>query len=402
MADATLIQGAKELAAARSGVAPGVAFSAGFNKGQANAQANLAAQAKARDAQVKAAIDKYDAGVKYYKNNKLAAITNIDGGDIPNMRKQDLGYITAEMQKNKDLVAQGAQINSNARSIGNIEGIKESDDLGATGVANSVQLKNQVTMLGNVRNTLDELIKSDTIAKLPGNVARMENIKTIYEAGWSMKDGALTFDDGTRLIDMKLPYSTDIGIDFMQYASDETQAMAKLTPQEYAKATTKYNEQKAKVNSFFKGEEGLDRLEVLVSDNYFEELNLGFGGINFDRNNKEEVEQARLKATELTLAAFAAGTKPDKNAEGEKTGKNNPAYADMKALQAEYLNTPPLNRAARYSPDDLVFTLGSKNQEVVLNKNGWFIETKQPSGIEVKTKYDDVEDLLRRNSNLFN
>ena len=30
MADATLIQGARDLAAAKSGVAPGVAFSAGF------------------------------------------------------------------------------------------------------------------------------------------------------------------------------------------------------------------------------------------------------------------------------------------------------------------------------------------------------------------------------------
>tara|TARA_R110002153_G_scaffold183919_1_gene337130 strand:- start:16 stop:1224 length:1209 start_codon:yes stop_codon:yes gene_type:complete len=402
MADATLIQGAKELAAARSGVAPGVAFSAGFDKGQANAQANLAAQAKARDAQDKAARDEYDAAMKYFTNFDLEAITNVDGGAIPNIRKQDLGIITAEMQKNKDLVARGAQMNSNSRSIGDTKGGQEANDLGAEGVANSAQLKRQVNMLGDIRTELIALQKSGTIAQLPGNMERMGNIQTILEGPWSMAEGALTFEDGTRLVDIKLPYSTDLGIDFMQYASDETQAMAKLTPQEYAKATTMLNEQQAKVNSFFKGEEGLDRLEVLVSDNYFEELNLGFGGINFDRNNKEEVEQARLKATELTLAAFAAGTKPDKNADGKATGVNNPAYADMKALQAEYLNTPPLNRAARYSPDDLVFTLGSKNQEVVLNKNGWFIETKQPSGIELKTKYDDVEDLLRRNSNLFN
>ena len=402
MADATLIQGARDLAAAKSGVAPGVAFSAGFDKGQANAQANLAAQAKARDARDKAARDKYDADMKYYTNFELEAITNVDGGAIPNMRKQDLGYITAEMQKNKDLVARGAQINSNSRSMGDTKGGQEANDLGAEGVANSAQLKRQVTMLGGIRTDLLALQKSGTIAQLPGNMERMGNVQTILEGPWSMVEGALTFEDGTRLVDIKLPYSTDIGVDFMEYASKETQAMSKLTPQEYAKAFTIKNLQEDQIESFFEGDEGLDRLEVLVSDNYFKELNSGFGGINFDRNDEEEVRQARVKAKELTLAAIASGTKPDKNAEGEETGKNNPVYADMKALQAEYLNTPLPNRAVRFTEDERVFTLGSKNTEVTLKKDGWYLQSKQPDGMVLMTRYTDVDDLLTRNSNLFN
>jgi len=83
-------------------------------------------------------------------------------------------------------------------------------------------------------------------------------------------------------------------------------------------------------------------------------------------------------------------------------GVNNPSYSAMKKLQEDYLATPRLNRAARYGKDDLVFTLGSKNTEAVFKKDGWYIQSKQPDGTVYFTKYRNVEDILERNSNLFN
>jgi hypothetical protein len=185
----------------------------------------------------------------------------------------------------------------------------------------------------------------------------------------------------------------------MKYASDETKAMAKYTPQEYGTLTALKEEQRNIIGDFFEGEDGLNRLEVLVSDDYFKELNPGFEGINFDRNNPDE---ARKQATELTLAALASGTKPDKNAEGTATGVNNPAYANMKELQTRYLNTPMPNRAVRFPEDDRVYTIGSKNAELTLKPDGWFLQSKQPDGTVLYNKYTDVDDILRRNSNLFN
>ena len=405
MADATLIQGAKELAAAKSGIAPGAAFQAGFDKGQAKTQANLASQAKAQQAKNKANMKSFELREDFIKEFAINTVTTLDSAGGNNITEADLQYAEKGLLAARGMILEGADMDAKARKEGSSEGYIASREMGAKGNAAAKKIYDQMLVMGKMRNAYTTLASkdgNDGIAVLPGNESRQAEMNVLLSQPWSFVDGALTFEDGTRLIDMKIPFAANIGIDFMEYASKETQAMAKLTPQEYAKAPLIKKLQEDQIESFFEGDEGLDRLEVLVSDNYFKELNSGFEGINFDRNNKEEVEQARLKATELTLAAIASGTKPDKNAEGKATGVNNPAYANMKALQAEYLNTPPLNRAVKFTPDDLVFTLGSKNTEVVLNKNGWFIETKQPSGIDIQTKYDNVEDLLRRNSNLFN
>jgi hypothetical protein len=402
MADATLIQGAKELAAAKSGIAPGAAFQAGFDKGQAKTQANLASQAKAQQARNKANMKSFELREDFIKEFAINTVTTLDSAGGNNITEADLQYAEKGLLAARAMILEGANMDAKARKEGSSEGYIASREMGAKGNAAAKKIYDQMLVMGKMRNAYTTLANEDGnngIAVLPGNESRQAQMNVLLSQPWDIVDGALTFEDGTRLIDMKIPFAANIGIDFMEYASKETQAMAKLTPQEYAKAPLIKKEQENIIESFFEGDEGFDRLEVLVSDDYFKELNPGFSGINFDRNNPDE---ARKQATELTLAALASGTKPDKNAEGKATGKNNPVYADMKALQAEYLNTPLPNRAVRFTEDERVFTLGSKNTEVTLKKDGWYLQSKQPDGMVLMTRYTDVDDLLTRNSNLFN
>ena len=402
MADATLIQGARELAAAKSGVAPGAAFQAGFDKGQAKTQANLASQAKTQQARDKANMKAFELRQNFIKEFALNTVTSLSGEGGNNITEADLQYAEKGLLAAKGMILEGADMDAKARKEGSSEGYIASREMGAKGNAAAKKIYDQMLVMGNMRNAYTTLAGEDGnngIAVLPGNESRQAQMNVLLSQPWSFVDGALTFEDGTRLIDMKIPFAANIGNAFMKYASDETKAMAKYTPQEYSTLTALEEEQRNTIGDFFEGEDGLNRLEVLVSKDYFKELNPGFGGINFDRNNPDE---ARKQATELTLAALASGTKPDKNAEGKATGINNPAYADMKALQTKYLNTPLPNRAVRFTEDDRVFTLGSKNTEVTLKKDGWYLQSKQPDGTVFYNKYTDVDDLLTRNSNLFN
>jgi hypothetical protein len=402
MADATLIQGAKELAAAKSGIAPGAAFQAGFDKGQARTQANLASRAKAQQAGDKANMKAFKLRENFIKEFAINTVTTLDSAGGNNITEADLQYAEKELLAAKGMILEGADMDAKARKEGSSDGYIASREMGAKGNAAAKKIYDQMLVMGKMRNAYTTLASedgNDGIAVLPGNESRQAEMNVLLSQPWSFVDGALTFEDGTRLIDMKMPFAANIGNAFMEYASDETKAMAKYTPQEYGTLTALKEEQRNIIGDFFEGEDGLNRLEVLVSDDYFKELNPGFGGINFDRNNPDE---ARKQATELTLAALASGTKPDKNAEGTATGVNNPAYANMKELQTRYLNTPMPNRAVRFPEDDRVYTIGSKNAELTLKPDGWFLQSKQPDGTVLYNKYTDVDDILRRNSNLFN
>ena len=90
------------------------------------------------------------------------------------------------------------------------------------------------------------------------------------------------------------------------------------------------------------------------------------------------------------------------NTSGKNKGRNSPIYTSMEDLEKKYFNTPALNRALRFTADERVFTLGSKNTEVTLKNDGWYLQSKQPDGTVFYNKYTDVSDLLERNSNLFN
>ena len=230
-------------------------------------------------------------------------------------------------------------------------------------------------------------------------------METLLSSNWSMKNGFLTFANGDKLVDMELPFTTNIGKEFMEYAGEETKAMSKYTQSQVPGLSNVTKIVQENIKEYWEGEEGLDRLELLTSENYFKELPLG-QSINFDRNDPESIPAAKQAATDLVFSTIMSAVKPDKVTEGkdgeDTKGVNNPNYAAMQKLQEDFLATPPLNRAARYGKDDLVFTLGSKNTEAVLKKDGWYIQSKQPDGTVYFTKYNNVEDLLERNSNLFN
>jgi len=403
MADATLIQGARELAAAKSGAAPGAAFSAGVQKSLDAAAVNAAAQSKAN----MAIFDTIDG---YQKEFSVGSVTTFEG-NRKNMSEGDIQNVTRVSESIKSEVSNGAVQLGRAKSEGDYKGMQAARDVGASAKAQIVQLKDQTTMLGNFRNAFTDLNllteKGDytEIAKLPGNVKRMKQMETLLSSNWSMKNGFLTFANGDKLVDMELPFTTNIGKEFMEYAGEETKAMSKYTQSQVPGLSNVTKIVQENIKEYWEGEEGLDRLELLTSENYFKELPLG-QSINFDRNDPESIPAAKQAATDLVFSTIMSAVKPDKVTEGkdgeDTKGVNNPNYAAMQKLQEDFLATPPLNRAARYGKDDLVFTLGSKNTEAVLKKDGWYIQSKQPDGTVYFTKYNNVEDLLERNSNLFN
>ena len=343
MADATLIQGARDLAAAKSGVAPGVAFSAGFDKGQAKVQADLAAQAKAQKEKAKASMRSFDSAIKYQKDFALKRFTGLTSGS-KNLTEVDREIITKNLQFLRSSLLEGSAQNTAAREQGDYKAAEEASNRGAALKAKSIQMYDQVSLLENFRQEYLD-IPIESIAKLPGNETRMANMNTLISSSWDIVDGALTFEDGTRLIDMELPFTVNIGSDFMEFAGKETNAIKNRTQAELSKLGTITEELKAKTASFFEGDKGLDVLEVLVSNNYFTELNPGFGGINFDRNNPEEVKQARLKATELTVASILSGAKPDKSSLSSDSGAGSNVVKpglvatvnEMKAFEKEIL-----------------------------------------------------------------
>ena len=403
MADATLIQGAKELAAARSGVAPGVAFSAGFEKGQAKVQADLAAQAKAQKEKDKASMRAFDSAVKYQKDFALKKFTGLTGSS-KNLTEVDREIITKNLQFLRSSLLEGSAQNTAAREQGDYRAAEEASNRGAALKAKSVQLYDQVSLLENFRQEYLD-IPIESIAKLPGNEARQANMNTLISSPWHIEDNAITFEDGTRLIDMELPFTVNIGNDFMEFAGNETNAIKNRTQAELNKLGTITEELKAKTKSFFEGDKGLDVLEVLVSNNYFTELNPGFGGINFDRNNPEEVEQARLKATELTVASILSGAKPDKPSDsGAASNVDKPVIKSMVDIQDHY----NLGKTgAQYSADDLKFIFGSTTNpiSVVYNpkrkESPWEMtrKTLDPKDGTLSTEtiyFRNVEDLQQR------
>ena len=362
MADATLIQGARELAAAKSGVAPGAAFSAGVQRAQASAAANAAAQNKAN-------IKAFDSSRKYLKDYTIKGITSLTGGS-KSLTEGDMKNATRILNVNRSMVSQGATMNESARKQGSYDGITEAANIGETAKANSVQLYDQMTMLEKTReeyvalNLLKQNGEYNEIAELPGNVERMKQMDTLLTSDWDMKDGALTFANGTRLIDMKLPFTTEIGKEFMEYAGQQTKTMSKYT-QSQPPLPTVTAEIKNNIAEYFEGDDGLNRLEVLSSENYFKELNPGFAGINLDRNDPDE---ARAKAIDLTYNAILGGVKNDAVDDSSKptTNENWRTTIDEAAVMGTYtMYKAPSGRNVVVLPAGKTYK-GFKNSEPML------------------------------------
>jgi len=362
MADATLIQGARELAAAKSGVAPGAAFSAGVQRAQANAAANAAAQNKSN-------IKAFDAHQKFANEFTLKGITGLIGNS-KTLTEGDRENIATEMDFYRSIVNDGADMNDRARSQGNYDDITAAARLGERAKGYSVQLRDQVGVLEQTRaqylalNLLKENGEFTEIAKLSGNIERMKQMDTLLTSDWSMKDGALTFADGTRLIDMKLPFTTEIGKEFMEYAGKETKAMSKFTQSQQPPSTVTA-EIRNNITEYFEGEDGLNRLELLSSENYFKELNPGFAGINLDRNDPDE---ARAKAIDLTYNAILGGIKNDAVDDPSKptTNENWRTTIDEAAVMGTYtMYKAPSGRNVVVLPAGKTYK-GFKNSEPML------------------------------------
>jgi len=132
-----------------------------------------------------------------------------------------------------------------------------------------------------------------------------------------------------------------------------------------------------------------------------------FDGIEYDPSNKTamaEAMQARIMNEYELAATRGVNTKRQeesaKRTAGVKKdtkGANSTDYQTMEQFAKQYYAIPESSRKNVFKPNDLVFTIGSKNTDVFLGDNGWSVVKNG-----VITSYSDIDDLLTRNSNLFN
>ena len=105
------------------------------------------------------------------------------------------------------------------------------------------------------------------------------------------------------------------------------------------------------------------------------------------KTNDSVVETATVESE--TMTAGGESTSADTSLEQSKT------FDQGRSVQVK--------GTVVYENDYLrVYTIGSKNAELTLKEDGWFLQSKQPDGTVLYNKYTDVDDILRRNSNLFN
>jgi len=259
-------------------------------------------------------------------------------------------------------------------------------------------------LLQEARKEYAALKNSGNLAAVEGNIKNIENANRLMTSNWSVKEGEIVFDDGTRLVDISLPYTTDIGKGFMEWAGSETDKVSKMTATELNKATTKKENIRSTAEGYFSGEEGVDRLEVLLSQQYFKSLNTGFANIVLDRENPQVAIDQAVEAT--VNAIYGVAKKDSPAASATQTNVVRPQLAatvsDMQALEKEILSAGPSARP----PADITetFKFGDKNNPDQIKvkwdtkENKWkYLNSKSMD----KALYNTLEDLMVANPTIF-
>ena len=404
MADATLIQGARQLAEAQSGVNTGAAFGAGYDKAMARNQAEMNRMLKQQQAAEKRAKDILKEGDKYMREYVVKGVNSVIKGETGGLTTEDMQHATEYLTAQKGALSEGKTLLEKGYSVSDPEAIKQARFMGEEAESNAVSFHNQLSLLQEARKEYAALKNSGNLAAVEGNIKNIENANRLMTSNWSVKEGEIVFDDGTRLVDISLPYTTDIGKGFMEWAGSETDKVSKMTATELNKATTKKENIRSTAEGYFSGEEGVDRLEVLLSQQYFKSLNTGFANIVLDRENPQVAIDQAVEAT--VNAIYGVAKKDSPAASATQTNVVRPQLAatvsDMQALEKEILSAGPSARP----PADITetFKFGDKNNPDQIKvkwdtkENKWkYLNSKSMD----KALYNTLEDLMVANPTIF-
>ena len=404
MADATLIQGARQLAEAQSGVNTGAAFGAGYDKAMARNQAEMNRMLKQQQAAEKRAKDILKEGDKYMREYVVKGVNSVIKGETGGLTTEDMQHATEYLTAQKGALSEGKTLLEKGYSVSDPEAIKQARFMGEEAESNAVSFHNQLSLLQEARKEYAALKNSGNLATVEGNIKNIENANRLMTSNWSVKEGEIVFDDGTRLVDISLPYTTDIGKGFMEWAGSETDKVSKMTATELNKATTKKENIRSTAEGYFSGEEGVDRLEVLLSQQYFKSLNTGFANIVLDRENPQVAIDQAVEAT--VNAIYGVAKKDSPAASATQTNVVRPQLAatvsDMQALEKEILSAGPSARP----PADITetFKFGDKNNPDQIKvkwdtkENKWkYLNSKSMD----KALYNTLEDLMVANPTIF-
>ena len=404
MADATLIQGARQLAEAQSGVNMGAAFGAGYDKAMARNQAEMNRMLKQQQAAEKRAKDILKEGDKYMREYVVKGVNSVIKGETGGLTTEDMQHATEYLTAQKGALSEGKTLLEKGYSVSDPEAIKQARFMGEEAESNAVSFHNQLSLLQEARKEYAALKNSGNLAAVEGNIKNIENANRLMTSNWSVKEGEIVFDDGTRLVDISLPYTTDIGKGFMEWAGSETDKVSKMTTTELNKATTKKENIRSTAEGYFSGEEGIDRLEVLLSQQYFKSLNTGFANIVLDRENPQVAIDQAVEAT--VNAIYGVAKKDSPAASATQTNVVRPQLAatvsDMQALEKEILSAGPSARP----PADITetFKFGDKNNPDQIKvkwdtkENKWkYLNSKSMD----KALYNTLEDLMVANPTIF-
>jgi hypothetical protein len=404
MADATLIQGARQLAEAQSGVNMGAAFGAGYDKAMARNQAEMNRMLKQQQAAEKRAKDILKEGDKYMREYVVKGVNSVIKGETGGLTTEDMQHATEYLTAQKSTLSEGKTLLEKGYSVSDPEAIKKARFMGEEAESNAVSFHNQLSLLQGARKEYAALKNSGNLAAVEGNIKNIENANRLMTSNWSVKEGEIVFDDGTRLVDISLPYTTDIGKGFMEWAGSETDKVSKMTTTELNKATTKKENIRSTAEGYFSGEEGIDRLEVLLSQQYFKSLNTGFANIVLDRENPQVAIDQAVDATVNAIYGVAKKDSPAGSA--AQTNVVRPQLAatvsEMQALEKEILSAGPSARP----PADITetFKFGDKNNPDQIKvkwdtkENKWkYLNSKSME----KALYNTLEDLMVANPTIF-
>lgn len=404
MADATLIQGARQLAEAQSGVNTGAAFGAGYDKAMARNQAEMNRMLKQQQAAEKRAKDILKEGDKYMREYVVKGVNSVIKGETSGLTTEDMQHATEYLTAQKGALSEGKTLLEKGYSVSDPEAIKQARFMGEEAESNAVSFHNQLSLLQGARKEYAALKNSGNLAAVEGNIKNIENANRLMTSNWSVKEGEIVFDDGTRLVDISLPYTTDIGKGFMEWAGSETDKVSKMTATELNKATTKKENIRSTAEGYFSGEEGVDRLEVLLSQQYFKSLNTGFANIVLDRENPQVAIDQAVEAT--VNAIYGVAKKDSPAASATQTNVVRPQLAatvsEMQDIEKEMLAAGSGVKPSL--PRGKAFSLGPKdNPEQIKVK--WDDTTDQwkyfnARAGEVKT-FSSLEELMSANPTVF-
>ncbi len=403
MADATLIQGARQLAAAKGGVNMGAAFGAGYDKAMARNQAEMDRALKRQLAAERQAKDILKEGEKYLRDYAIKGVNSVIKGETGGLTTEDMQHAADYLTLQKNALSEGKNLLEKGYSINDPEAIKKARFIGENAESSAVSFHKQLSLLQGARKEYVALKNSGNLATVEGNIKNIENANTLMTSNWTVEDGEIVFENGTRLVDISLPYTTDIGKGFMEWAGSETEKVGKMTKSELDKATTKKENIRSTAEGYFSGDEGLNRLEVLLSQQYFKSLNTGFGNIVLDRENPQAAIDQAVEAT--VNAIYGVAKKDVASSSAASANVIRPQLAntvnEMRDVEKEMLS---VGTGVKPSKPTKVFKFGPRDNPEQMRikwdgeKNQWKYLNAKAATFEY---FDSLDELMIANPSIF-